>query len=250
MDLSNNPAYDLQSYEAGRPKLAGSNRVNVGEDERVPSMVGGGLLALYGLSRRSPGGILLAGLGGYLLYRGIAGHDPVFQRIGIDRSEADSQPAPVVITETLTINKPSEDLYAFWRDFEHLPQFMKHIESVRHLDEKTSMWEVRIPKSTRSIQWRAEVTEEKPGEYIQWRSLDRSDIYNAGEVRFRQLSHGRGTELQVRIEYRPPAARAGVAVAGILNPVFSLLVKEDIRRFKNLMETGEIPTVKGQPAGR
>jgi len=248
--MSNDAKYDTQSGGAGTPKLTGSSKANIGEDERVLSLVGGGLLTLYGLSRRSPAGILLLGLGGYLAYRGVTGHDPVFRAIGLDRSGAGSQPAPVVITETLTVNKPSEELYAFWRDFEHLPQFMKHVKSVRHLDERTSMWEAGLPKSSRTIKWRAEVIDEKPGEYIRWRSLDRSDVYNAGEVRFRQLSHGRGTEVKARIEYRPPAGRAGGAVAGLLNPIFAMLVKEDIRRFKNLMEAGEIPTTHGQPAGR
>lgn len=227
-----------------------SNRINVARGERIASAIGGGLLTLLGLKQRSIGGLVLSALGGYLVYRSATGHDPIYERLDFDTSEPESQTQSVRIVEQITVNKPRGELYAFWRDVEHLPLFMRHLESVKHVDQRISLWTARLPKNMGTLNWRAEVYEDQPGELIAWRSLEHADIHNAGEVRFKDAPGDRGTEIQVTIEYSPPAAQVGVTLAGLFNPLFSQMIKEDIRRFKSYMEAGEVPTIEGQPDGR
>ena len=224
----------------------------MGETERLASAIGGGLLALYGLSRGSLGGLVTAALGGALLYRGASGHGPLYETLGLDTSEERRATGPVRIEEAVTVGKPAGELYAFWRDFEKLPQFMQHLQSVQNTGEdgKRSHWTARVPGGLGTVEWDAEVTEEEENEKIAWRSLPGADVHNAGEVRFAEKPGGRGTVVHVAIEYRPPAGDVGGAVMGLLNPVFGQMIKEDARRFKRLMETGEIPTTEGQPKGK
>lgn len=228
-------------------RASGSSRVNVGKVERWISVLGGGMLTAYGLSRFSGKRMMLAATGGVLLYRGLTGHCPALGALGI--STAREQPQPAHVVTALTVYKPREEVYAFWRELENLPRFMRHLESVRQLDGEYSQWSARIPGDLGSLSWQAEVIEERPGEKLAWRSVPGSEIDNAGSVLFREAPHG-GTELHVTISYRPPAGAVGVAAAHLLTPVLEQMVKEDVRRFKHLMETGEIPTTEGQPAGK
>jgi uncharacterized membrane protein len=222
---------------------------NVAMAERWASTVGGGALTIYGLARglrhRSPGGLAAAAAGGALLYRGVTGHCPAYEAAGVSTAGREA----IMIRETVTIDSSRRELYDAWRDFESLPCFMHHLESVRRLDERRSHWRVRMPKGIGIVEWDAEITADRPGELISWRSLPESDIETMGTVRFVAAPGGRGTEVHADIEYRPPAGAAKALVAGLANPFFSQLIREDIRRFKNLMEAGEIPTAE-QPAGR
>ena len=230
------------------PQASGSSRINVGRNERAASAVVGGLLALLGLSRFSVRGLLLAATGGVLLYRGASGHCPVFEALGHSTADADDVPQPAEVHTTLTVNKPRDEVYRFWRDVENLPRFMTHLEQVVRIDDTRSHWAARIPKDLGTLGWDAEVTEDEPGRRLAWRSLAGADVDNTGVVSFEDAPGG-GTEVHVAIAYRPPAGAVGTAASRLLTPVFEQMVKEDVRRFKHLLEAGELPTTEGQPSG-
>lgn len=139
----------------------------------------------------------------------------------------------------ITINRPLEDVYRFWRNLENLPRFMSHLESVRVTGDRTSHWVAKAPAG-RTVQWDAEITEDWPGKRIAWRSLEGADIDNAGQVGFERAPGGRGTEVRVRIDYKPPAGKAGVTIARLLGEEPGQQLKGDLYRFKQVMETGEV----------
>jgi len=209
--------------------------------------VGGPLLALYGLTRGTPGGLLLAAGGGYLFYRSLTGHCPVYQAAGITTARSASE--PLHAEKSLTINRPAEDLYRFWHDFANLPRFMKHLESVSISSDRRSHWIANGPANTH-VEWDAEITEDRPNQLIAWRSLAGAQVDNSGTVHFEPASGGRGTIVRVMIDYSPPAGALGVAVAKLFGEAPQQQIEGDLRRFKNLMEAGEIPTTTGQPEGK
>ena len=142
---------------------------------------------------------------------------------------------------TVTIMRPPEDLYARWRDLARLPEVMAHLESVTPIDERRSRWVARGPAKTR-IEWEAEITADEPGRLIAWRSVEGSDLENAGSVRFTPAPGGRGTEVKVLLSYELPAGRLGKAAATLIGESGDQDVREDLRRFKQLMEIGEVAT--------
>ena len=221
--------------------------INIGYNERMAGAIGGPLLALYGLTRGTPVGIVLAAGGGYLFYRSIGGHCPIYQAAGITTARAANE--PLHAETSVTINRPAEDLYRFWRNFEQLPRFMKHLDSVSVSSDRRSHWVAHGPANAR-IEWDAEITEQQPNKLIAWRSLDGGDVDNSGTVRFGPAAGGRGTVVRVVIDYRPPAGVLGLAVAKLFGEAPQQQIEGDLRRFKNLMEAGEIPTTVGQPAGK
>ncbi|MGH7854181.1 MAG: SRPBCC family protein [Candidatus Binatia bacterium] len=153
------------------------------------------------------------------------------------------------ITKTIIINRPAEEIYRFWRDFKNLPRVMEHLESVEVIDNKRSRWVAKGPAGKR-IEWEAETTEERPNELIAWRSTEGATVENFGSVWFEPATGSRGTLLRVELNYCPPAGRLGATLAKLLGEEPELQVDEDLRRLKQLMETGEIITTEGQPAGR
>lgn len=229
------------------PPAPPAQRINVGSTERWASVAGGALLVVVGLGRRSLSGLALAATGGALLYRGTTGHCPILASLGMDTSETGTAPPPVSIRTSVTVARPRDELYAYWRDVEHLPQFMHHLDAVRHRDERVSVWEARVPGGMGTIAWEAEVVDDEPGRRIAWRSRPGADVHNAGEVRFEDAPGDRGTEVHVAIDYRPPGVAAGRRVASLLTPAFEQMIKEDVRRFKSLMETGVIPVANPTP---
>lgn len=224
--------------------------LNVGSNERTVSALVGGGLTLYGLGRRDGFGTALALLGGALVYRGVAGYDPVYAAAGVTTAKAGpGLSGPIKIERSVTINKPAEEIYAFWRNFENLPRFMTHLESVTVQDDKHSHWVVKAPLGT-TVEWDAEIFVEKPNELIGWRSVGNPDIENAGTVRFTPAPGGRGTELKATINYNAPGGKLGSFIAWLLGEEPSKQTADDLRRFKQLMEAGAITTVDGQPSGR
>jgi uncharacterized membrane protein len=151
--------------------------------------------------------------------------------------------------KSVTINRSPEDLYQFWHDFENLPRFMKHLESVHVIGAGRSHWVARAPGGT-TVEWDAELTDDRPNELIAWRSRENAAVENSGAVRFERTPGGRGTVVRVEIQYRPPGGAIGSLVAKLFGEAPEQQVREDLRRFKQLMETGEIITTEGQPAGR
>jgi uncharacterized membrane protein len=235
-----------------RPAQPGAG-INVGDTERWLSLAGGTVLGLYGLSRRSPGGLALAAVGGALAYRGATGHCSVYQSLGVNtagrRGPATAVPAGrgVKVEMGFTVNRPAADLYRFFRDFENLGRILSHVESVRVTGNR-SHWVARGPLGFRP-EWDAEVFNERENELIAWRSLPGSEIETAGSIHFTPAPGGHGTEVRVSLKYNPPAGKAGILLAGLFGEDPESVLREDLRRFKQLMETGEIATTEGQPHG-
>jgi uncharacterized membrane protein len=229
--------------------------INVGQVERWASVLGGGLLMAAGLSRRSGLGLVMAGVGGSLVYRGLSGHCPMYQTLGLNTSsEKHSSVASVAagagvkVNEAVTINRPAADLYRFWRNLSNLPKVMRHLESVR-VDGEHSHWVAHGPLGHR-VEWDAEIINDRPNEMIAWRSLEGSEVGTAGSVHFAPAPGGRGTEVHVSLKYDPPLGKVGSWAAWLLGEEPNLQVREDLLRLKQLMEAGEIATVAGQPSGR
>jgi uncharacterized membrane protein len=140
---------------------------------------------------------------------------------------------------SITVWRPVEEVYAFWHNFENFPRFMRHLDSVKMTDDRRSHWIAKAPAG-KTVEWDAETTEDRPNELIAWRSLPGSNVYNAGEVRFAPAPGGDGTELRVALEYEPPFGKLGSKVAMLWREEPGQQVADDLRHFKQVMETGEI----------
>jgi uncharacterized membrane protein len=245
------PARTLQTRELHHRREP--SRVNVSDTERWLSLLGGGALALLGLSRRSLPGLGLAAVGGSLLYRGATGHCSLYNALGVNTAEPRGAATVIPaghgfkVEESVLVNRPATDLYRYWRNFENLGRFMQYLESVTVTGNR-SHWVTRGPLGKR-VEWDAEIITERDNELIGWRSLPGGDIETAGSVHFRPQSHDRGTLVHVSLKYDPPGGKAGGVIAGLFGRSPESIIREDLRRFKRVMETGEIPTVQGQPQG-
>lgn len=165
------------------------------------------------------------------------------------RSDADSEVAQSLVDpkgssaigRTVTINRPRSELFAYWRDFANLPTFMDNVVSVEILDASRSHWVVKAPAG-RTVEWDAVITEEKEGETIAWASAEGADVPNSGRIDFRDAQGGRGTIVTATILYDPPAGVVGKVIAKLFQREPAIQARRDLRRFKQLMETGEIAT--------
>jgi len=215
----------------------------------------GGIFAARAIAHPTLPRLLLGALGGSLLYRASSGYCPMYDRLKIDNTRTgparpqDYYKNGIHVEMAYTIMRPSAELYDFWRDFDNLPKFMEHLQSVKKIDDRTSRWIARGPAGT-SVEWDAEIINEEPGKLIAWRSLAHAKVDNAGSVRFSSAPGDRGTEVRVEIEYIPPAGEIGRAVAWLYGEEPRQQIQEDLRRFKQLMETGEIPSTQGQSRGQ
>ncbi|HJT36751.1 MAG TPA: SRPBCC family protein [Pirellulales bacterium] len=229
--------------------------VNVGPAERFASLLAGGAMALLGLRRGTLGGLTTALVGGSLVYRGATGHCSGYAALGINTARRRSPQAAVgarqgvKVERDITIFREPAALYSFWRNFENLPRVMSHLDSVRCEDPHRSHWIARGPLGRR-VEWDAEVINERENELIAWRSLEGSDIDTAGSIHFAPAPGERGTEVKVVLKYDVPAGKAGAAIAWLCGEAPGQQVQEDLRRFKQIMEAGAVPTIEGQPMGR
>ena len=155
----------------------------------------------------------------------------------------------IEVRRAVTVNKPRAEVYDFWRRLEQLPRFMTHLESVAERGDGVSHWVAKAPAGG-TVEWDAEIVEEREGELIAWRSRERAAGRQGGTVRFVDGPAGRGTEVHVALTYDPPAGAVWAAVAKVFGEEPDQQVREDLRRFKRLLETGEIATTDGQPSGR
>lgn len=226
------------------------NRMNVGPVERGISLATGFALLAYTLSRRPKMSVPLGLDAGYMIYRGATGHCVFYQMLGINRSEMNGHEG-IRVERAVTVNRPREELFRIWRGFENLPRFMEHLESVTVEDVESgrSHWVAKGPLDRR-VEWNAEIIEERENELLVWKSLPGSMVESMGRVEFVESPGDRGTIVRVSMEYNPPAGSLGAAFAKLFSREPGLQIKEDLRHFKQMMETGEIPTVEGQPSGR
>ena len=226
--------------------------VNVNDAERLVSSALGSVMVYSGLKRGSIGGLLVAGLGGGLIYRSYTGHCGIYKALGRTSARAASpgqyQTRGINVQEAITISKPADQLYAFWRKFENLPSFMNHLQSVTPLDDKSSRWVAKGPAGT-NVSWDAEIINDQPNETIAWRSLPGARVDNSGSVRFLPAPDGQSTEVRVNLDYIPPGGVAGKWFAKLFGEAPDQSIHEDLRRFKMLMEAGEIATTDGQSHG-
>jgi uncharacterized membrane protein len=229
-------------------KSSGSNAPeNFSDTERWGSLITGGALVLSGLSQRSLRGALMAIAGGTLAYHGVAGQkslqDTVTAATGLDK--------PLRVEKTVTIqNKSAAELYRVWRDFENLPTFMKHLKSVTVMNSTNrSHWVANAPLGT-SVEWDATIIDDRENQLISWASVPGATVENSGFVRFQAAPVGRGTEVKVVLEYSVPGGGVTAAIASLFGENPEQQIGDDLRRFKMLMETGEIATTEGQSCGR
>jgi uncharacterized membrane protein len=152
------------------------------------------------------------------------------------------------IVDSVAVNRSPSDCYRAWRDLTNLPRIMSHIEEVRRTGERTSHWRVKGPAGT-DVEWDAEITSDDPDQLIVWRSVAGSEMENDGSVRFQPGPRGRGTSLRVSLRYRPPAGTLGAFAAALFGEEPEQQIREDLRRFKQFLETGEVITTDGQPVG-
>ncbi|MGB3309816.1 MAG: SRPBCC family protein [Nodosilinea sp.] len=214
-----------------------------GDLERWASIIGGGAMVLTGLQRRSLKGILTAIAGGGLVYQGTQGKSTLKQvedAAGLDHA--------IRVEKTVTINRSAADLYAFWRDLNNLPTFMRHLQSVRVIDDRTSHWVANAPLG-QEIEWDAVIVNDEPDHLIAWTSANDAPIENSGFVRFRPSAGDRGTEVKVVMEYQPPGGILSAAIAKLFGEEPEQQIGDELHRFKQLMEAGEIATIEGQPKG-
>ncbi len=226
-----------------REELVRSGR-NISNVEKWISLAAGAGLTIYGISRTRRGGWLLAAVGGMLIERGATGHCRLYEAFNIntagsgeDTRRALGGSAGVHVDEHVTINRPIEELYRFWRNLENLPRFMQHLESVERLTDTLSRWRAKGPAGT-VVEWSAEIINEVPNQVIGWRSIDGSDVASAGSVNFDRLGSGQ-TQVRVRLQYSPPGGKAGAAIAKLFGRDAATEIRDDLQRFKQLIETGE-----------
>ena len=226
-----------------------SRRVNLGEAERKVSLVTGLGLLVYVLTHRSKMSLPLGLEAGYMLYRGATGHCVIYQMMEINRSE--NGHTGIQVQRSVTLNRRRDELFRIWRNFENLPRFMKHLKSVRvsNTDNGRSHWVTTGPLG-REIEWDSEIIEERENEYLAWSSLPGSFVESKGSVHFVDAPAGRGTILHVSMEYQPTAGSLGAAFARLFGEEPGQQVRDDLRHFKQMMETGEVASVEGQTSGR
>jgi uncharacterized membrane protein len=236
-----------QSMDSTAEEL-GSSYTNVNNPERWLSVVAGSALAAYGLTRRSITGLVLAGLGGTLVWRGATGHCIVYEALGLSsapREEEDSNVSipygkGIRVEKSVTISASPGELYHFWRNFENLPRFMSHLKSVKVIDSTRSHWVAKGPGT--DAEWDAEIINEIPNQLIGWRSVNGSKVHNAGSVHFTPTVGDRGTEVKVILRYDPPAGILGAMAARLFGEDPARQVQEDLRTLKQIVETGERAT--------
>src|ERR1041385_7925947 len=181
------------------------------------------------------GGLVLAGAGlAYAIARKAVNDGDVARDVHVETA--------------ITINKTPEELYSFWRELTNLPLFMRNIESVNDLGAGKSHWVAKGIGGGR-VEWDAEIYNDVPNEIIAWRSLENADVINAGSVNFKKAPAGRGTYVSVAVNYNPPAGKLGATIAQLFGAEPKQMIHEDLRRLKQYLEAGELPTIVGQTSG-
>ncbi|HZQ43534.1 MAG TPA: SRPBCC family protein [Acidobacteriaceae bacterium] len=217
------PTHDSSSQLPFGPKTFGPRTL----------VFGATALIAYGLSRRSKTGTAVAAAGGGLL---------AYQVFSSQHAK------PSDTRATFLVNASPEQAYQLWRNLENLPRFMSHLKQVRILEGQRSQWTASGPMD-RDVQWTAEIVDDIPNQSLSWRSLPGSDVDTSGSVSFRADPLGRGTYITAEMQYRLPGGALGTGVATIFGKHPEFVVREDLRRFKSLLETGEVPTTVGQTHG-
>lgn len=194
--------------------------------ERVIALAGGSFFTVIGMIRGGFSGFLLSTFGGALSFSGITGINPVYEVIKPTKNQ-------VKIRQSVLINKDRETIYQYWRNLQNLPKIMDHIKKVEEIDDVTSRWFAEVGGI--KVNWDAEIVYDVENWRISWNSLPESEIQNSGKVEFVEAGKNY-TLLHVLISYKPRLGELGVQVAKALNPIFEQQVREDIMKWKSVME--------------
>lgn len=224
------------------------HKINVEKKERILSLTGGAFLTVWGVRENSFPGLLGALAGGALMFRGATGYSYLNEWLGRGEGVEAQENYVVDINTSIEVNQPREELYAYWRNLENLPNFMRHLEKVEQIDDRRSRWTAGFAGGIGKVEWEARITREDENNLVAWESLPEADIENAGEVRFHDAPNGAGTIVETSISYRPPAGDVGDYAAKLLNPGFEKVVRKDLKRFKKYMEKGGGPKRHSEPA--
>jgi uncharacterized membrane protein len=221
--------------QGNRPAAAVWSRV-AGDAVDIATLVAAGASP-----RMNRGGVAVAAAG----VLGVAALD-VYCARELTRNRGDG--GAIRMTRSVVVNCPPHELYAFWHAFENFPRFMYHVKSVRTTGPGMSHWIVNGPAGS-SVEWDSRITADTPNELIAWQSLEGADVDNSGVVRFEPRPGNRGTIVRVDLEYRPPGGRAGKLAATLFNESPEQQIYDDLHRFKQIVETGEIVLSDGSPGG-
>jgi len=236
---------------------------NVGKVERAASIAAGALLMGRGIKARGWLGTLTALMGVAFLRRGISGFCYTYQALGINTASSPdaaeggtgtnvsvAHQTGTRVDEAITVNMPRAEVYKFWRDLGNIAESMEYVESVQAVgsDGMQTRWMVKGPAG-KSIEWQARIINEIENELIAWRSVEGSEIANAGSVHFADAAGGRGTEVHVEILYSPPGGPAGAMLAKLFGDDPAAQVRADLKRLKAKLEARVVPNTEGQPAG-
>jgi uncharacterized membrane protein len=231
---------------------------NVGKSERAASLAAGALLVSRGLRNKGWTGTLMGLLGIAFLRRGVTGYCYSYQALGINSASTSGDEGSqnvsvpyqtgIRIDEKVTINRSPGEVFRFWRDLGNIAEFMEHVESVRTIGENRSRWIAKGPAG-KCLEWDAQIINEKENELIAWRSLEGSEVANAGSVHFKEAAGGRGTEVHVEILYSPPGGNVGALAAKLFGGDPAVQIRSDLKRLKARLEAGVLPNTEGQSAG-
>lgn len=225
--------------------------------ERAAFVALGGTLLAVGLKRRSLGGTAAALVGGWLCYRGLGGRGHRYREVDANTEGRDDVTDPetsddaITVERSITIGASADELYQSWRDPEQLSRVVGHFAEVTHPSEDPDhqRWTVRGPLGL-SLGWDAQVVEDRPGELLRWEARNGAALSDEGSVHFHPAPGERGTEVTLRLRFDPPGGPLGAAAMTRLDMVPTTLVGKALRRFKSLVETGEIPTLERNPSAR
>lgn len=199
------------------------------------------LLGLAREARRSRVGVTMAAVAGLTLIDELLASRA-------SRAHRATKGTGVHVKKAVTVRRPREEVYAFWRDLTNLPRFMTHLERVRTTDARHSHWVAKAPAGT-TVEWDAAIVDDQPGERIAWQSLEGAIVPNAGSVHFADAPGDRGTEIVVELDYDPPGGAVAAKIAKLFGEEPALQVADDLRRLKQVLETGEVVRSEGSPQG-
>jgi uncharacterized membrane protein len=229
-----------------------TTKVNVNQLERIGSATLGGALLVRSFRHPSLGKVVLAL---DLLYRGVSGHSSLYQVLGVSTADGSKQQAREAqagtpeIERVITIGKPADELYRLWRTPQTLSQILGDVAEVTEVSKERAHWKMRVPPGL-SAEWDAHILEDRPGEFLRWKSLEGAQLPNEGSIRFQPAPGERGTEVTLHFRFDPPGGALGTTVAKRLGFLPRMVADKVLRRLKSLAETGEIPTLAHNPAAR
>jgi uncharacterized membrane protein len=207
--------------------------VNIGDRERILSALAGSLLIYATAKKHSVNTLLLMG-GGYLLYRAVSGHCSVYD--ALSRRHSGARGGDLKVRTHVVVSRPRAEVYAFWRRLENWPLFMRHLDHIDELDQRTSAWRLKIPGGMGDIRWEARIVKDEKDRELSWNSVEGAVIRNTGKINFSDTP-GMGTRIDVMIVYGIPAGTIGERMEGLLTPAFRLRVEEDIQQYREYLET-------------